>query len=64
MYYKFAGCIALFHGDVKKVTKYFSKYHRLFPEEPLPILNNPEKAVAKAQEYYQKYMQKEKKTEA
>ena len=64
MYYKFAGCIALFNGNVKKVKKHFSKYHRLFPEKPIPILNNPEKAVAKAQEYYQKCMQKEKETEA
>jgi len=62
IYYKHAGCIALFHDDVEKVKKYFSKYHKLFPDKPIPILNNPEKAVVKAQEYYQKRGQKEKKT--
>jgi len=29
---------------------------KLAPETKYPILKNPEKAVAKAQEYYRKYL--------
>lgn len=56
LWYEIAGGLAVYDGDVKNVTKYFSKCEKLAPETKYPILKNPEKAVAKAQEYYRKYL--------
>jgi hypothetical protein len=57
LWYKIAGGLAVYEGDVKKVTKYFSECEKLAPEIKYPILKNPEKAVTKAQEYYRKYLE-------
>jgi hypothetical protein len=56
LWYKIAGGLAVYEGDVKKVTKYFGECEKLAPETEYPILKNPEKAVTKAQEYYRKYL--------
>lgn len=59
IWYEIAGGLAIYEEDVKKVTEYFSKCEKLSPETKYPILKNPEKAVAKAQEYYKKYLKAE-----
>lgn len=55
-WYETAGRLALYEGDVKKVEKYFGKCTELSPDRDYTILKIPEKAVNKAQEYYQKYL--------
>ncbi|MGC8812139.1 MAG: hypothetical protein ACP5O8_00945 [Candidatus Aenigmatarchaeota archaeon] len=55
LWYKVAGGLAIYEGNVKKVREYFEKYEKL-SGKTLLILKNPEKAVKKAQEYYQKYL--------
>ncbi|MEM3769901.1 MAG: hypothetical protein QXG76_01770 [Candidatus Bathyarchaeia archaeon] len=57
LWYQIAGGLAIYEGNVKKVIEYFSKCEKLSPEASYPILKNPEKAVAKAQEYYRKFLQ-------
>lgn len=52
IWYEIAGGLALHKGDVKKVIEYFSKCEKLSPKTKYVILRKPEKAVAKAQEYY------------
>jgi hypothetical protein len=54
--YEIAGGLALYEGNVKKVVEYFSECEKISPNTKYPILKNPEKAVAKAQEYYKKYL--------
>jgi hypothetical protein len=54
--YEIAGSIALYEVDIEKVKEYFGKVEKLAPERKYPILNNPEKAMAIAQEYYKKYL--------
>ncbi len=54
--YEVAGSMAIYEGDAKKVAEYFGKCEKISPERKYPILKNPEKAVAKAQEYYKKYL--------
>jgi hypothetical protein len=54
--YEIAGALAIYEGDAKKVAEYFGKCEKLSPQRKYPILNNPEKAVAKAQEYYKKFL--------
>jgi hypothetical protein len=54
--YDIAGSLAIYEGDAEKVAEYFGKCEKLLPQKSYPILKNPEKAVAKAQEYYQKYL--------
>lgn len=54
--YEIAGSLAIYEGDAKKVAEYFSKCEKLSPEMKYPILKNPEKAVAKAKEYYEKFL--------
>jgi hypothetical protein len=50
-----AGALAILEGNVKKVIECFSKLQDLFkPGTHYKILDIPERAVAKAQEYYQK----------
>lgn len=56
MYYEIAGGLAIYEGNVKKVVEYFSECERISQNTKYPILKNPEKAVAKAQEYYRKYL--------
>ncbi len=56
MWYEIAGGLAIYEGDAKKVIEYFSKSEKISPEIKYPILKNPKKAVAKAQEYYKKYL--------
>jgi hypothetical protein len=55
-WYETAGRLAIYEGDVKKVKRHFSKCTELSPDRDYAILRIPEKAVKKAQEYYQKYL--------
>jgi hypothetical protein len=55
MWYEVAGGLAIYGGDVKKVAEYYSSAQRVANKE-YPILKDPQKAVAKAREYYQKYL--------
>jgi len=57
VWYEVAGGLAIYKGNVKKVTEYFKKCKKLSPETKYPILKSPEKAVVKAQEYYKKYLE-------
>ena len=57
VWYEVAGGLAIYKGNVKKVTEYFKKCEKLSPETKYPILKNTEKAVIKAQEYYKKYLE-------
>ena len=54
--YETAGGLAIYKGDVEKVKKYFGKCAELSPDSDYPILKIPERAVSKAQEYYQKHL--------
>ena len=56
VWYEIAGAMAIYEGNVKKVKEYFGKCEKLLPNKKYKILENPEKAVAKAQEYYKKYL--------
>jgi hypothetical protein len=56
VWYEIAGGLAIHEGDVKKVIEYFSKCEKVSQGTKYPILENPEKAVAKAQEYYKEYL--------
>jgi hypothetical protein len=56
MNYHTAGGLAIYEGNVKKVVEYFSQCQKISPNISYPILKNPEKAVAKAQEFYKKYL--------
>jgi hypothetical protein len=56
VWYEIAGGLAIYEADVKKVTEYFSKCEEISQGMKYPILKNPNKAVAKAQEYYKKYL--------
>ena len=55
VWYQIAGGLAIYEGDVEKVVEYFGKCEKLSGTS-YPILKNPEKAVAKAQEYYEKFL--------
>lgn len=55
-WFEIAGGLAIYEGNVKKVAEFFRECEKLQPETKYPILKNPEKAVAKAQEYYKKYL--------
>jgi hypothetical protein len=54
--YEVAGGLAIYEGDLDKVVEFFSKCEELLPDRKYPILKNPEKAIAVAQEYYKKYL--------
>jgi hypothetical protein len=58
--YEIAGGLAIYQGNVKKVVKFFSECQKISPNTSYPILKNPEKAIAKAREYYEKYLKEEK----
>ena len=55
LWYKIAGGLAIYKGDVNKVREYFGKYAKLTGKK-LKILEAAEEAVKKAQEYYQRYL--------
>jgi hypothetical protein len=55
MWYEVAGGLAIYEGDTKKVVEYYGGAERVTGEKYL-IVNNPDKAVAKAQEYYKQYL--------
>lgn len=55
-WYGTAGGLGIYEGDVKRVKEYFGKFAELSPESNHPILKIPERAVSKAQEYYQKHL--------
>ena len=56
-WYEIAGGLAIYEGNVKKVVEFFSEIERISPDTKYTILKNPEKAVAKAQEYYKQYLE-------
>jgi len=56
VWYKIAGGIAIYEGNVKKVVEFFGECERLLPDTKYLILKNPEKAVLKAQEYYKMHL--------
>jgi hypothetical protein len=60
VWYHIAGGLAIYQGNVEKVKEYFGKCQKLSNRQ-YPILKIPEKAVAKAQEYYKKYLKLEEK---
>lgn len=55
-WYEIAGGLAIYEGDAKKVSEYFGKCADLSQEMTYTILKDPERAVAKAQEYYKKML--------
>ncbi len=55
LWYRIAGGLAIYQENIKKVKEYFRKCEELLGIS-FPILKNPEKAVSKAKEYYQKYL--------
>jgi hypothetical protein len=55
MWYEVAGGLAIYEGNAKKVVEYYGRAEKVTGQN-YPILKNPEKAVAKAQEYYKKYL--------
>lgn len=59
-WYETAGRLAIYQGNVAKVKQYFGECKKLFPNTDYPILEIPERAVKKAQEYYQKHLKEEK----
>ena len=56
LWYEIAGGLAIYEGNVKKVVEFFSECEKNSSGKKYLILKNPEKAVAKAQEYYAKYL--------
>lgn len=56
IWYEIAGGLAIYKGNVDKVTEYFSEGKKVVPKTKYSILKNTEQAVAKAQEYYRKYL--------
>jgi len=57
MWYEIAGGLAIYEGNVKKIVEFFSEIQKISPDTKYTILKNPEKAVAKAQEYYKQYLE-------
>ncbi len=55
MWYEVAGGLSLYEGNAKKVAEYYGSAERITGAKYL-ILKDPDKAVAKAQEYYGKYL--------
>ena len=54
-WYEVAGGLAIYEGDTKRIAEYYGGAERVTGEKYL-IVNNPDKAVAKAQEYYKQYL--------
>jgi len=59
VWYRIAGSLAIYAGDVSKVKECFGKYAKLTGRK-LKILEIVEEAVKKAQEFYQKYLEEKK----
>jgi len=57
IWYRIAGGLAIYKGDVSKVKEYFGKYSKLTGKS-LKILEIPEECVKGAQKYYAKYLEK------
>lgn len=55
IWYDVAGGLAIYEGNAKKVVELFSESERLSGMK-YPILSNTERAVTKAQEFYEKYL--------
>jgi hypothetical protein len=55
LWYRIAGGLAIYEGNVKKVVEYFGECQKI-SGAPYPILKIPEKAVAIAQEYYKRFL--------
>jgi len=55
MWYQVAGGLALYQGDTKKVAQFYGEAQRVTGQK-YTILNDPDKAVAKAQQYYKQYL--------
>lgn len=55
-WYEIAGGLAIYKGDVKKAVEFFSACEKILADKKYAILKDPEKAVAKAQEYYKQYL--------
>lgn len=55
MWYEVAGGLAIYEGNVKKVIENYTDAERVTGRK-YTILKNPEKAVAVAKEYYEKYL--------
>ena len=58
IWYDIAGGLAIYEGNARKVAELFGEAEKLSGIK-YPILKNAEKAVAKAQEYYKKYLKTE-----
>ncbi|MGQ9565122.1 MAG: hypothetical protein ACUVT5_01055 [Candidatus Bathyarchaeales archaeon] len=56
IYYDIAGGLAIYEGNAAKVKLFFSKSAKLNPDYPYPIINMPERAIAKAKEFYEKHL--------
>ena len=56
IWFEIAGGLAIYEGNVKKVQEFFSEAEEVSSDMKYPILKDPEKAVAKAQEYYKQYL--------
>lgn len=54
-WYEVAGGLAVYEDNTKKAVECYSKAEKLTGMK-YPFLNNPDKAVAKAQEYYKQYL--------
>jgi hypothetical protein len=66
VWYNIAGGLAIYERNVAGVTEYFGKVKEISETElsqPVgyTILNNPERAVEKAQEFYAKHLKEEQK---
>jgi len=55
IWYRIAGGLALYQGDVVKVKEYFRRYSKLIGKD-VKIVEFAEEAVKKAKEYYMKYL--------
>jgi hypothetical protein len=55
MWYEVAGGLAIYEGDAKRVAEYYGGAERVTGEK-YSIVDHPDKAVAKAQEYYKQYL--------
>lgn len=55
MWYQVAGGLAIYEGNTEKVVEYYGEAERVTGEKYL-ILTSPDKALAKAQEYYKQYL--------
>jgi len=55
-WYEIAGGLAIYDGNTKKVVEFFGECEKLSLDRKYSILKNPEKAVAKAQEFYKKHV--------